>query len=255
MNRALAVEWRKFRRSAVTRTATVLMVAFLPAMGLGFYSVAQQGGTGAVALKAQAMAIGEGWDGYLGLVDQIGAVAVFIGAGIVSAWVFGREHADRTFPSLFALPVSRVAIATAKLVVLAGWVILLAGLLTAVSLLLGAAADVGVAGWPVVGRGAARLFAIVSSTGALSLGAGLAASMGRGYLPAVGAIILVVMTAQVAVLFGTGGWFPFAVPGLMAISGTEGAPVLSAVQIGLVPLTATVAAWLTVDWWRRAEVV
>ena len=140
MNRAVRVEWWKLKRSPVTVTATALMVILLPAMALGFYSVAQQGGTGPLAQKAGAFLIGEGWEGYLGAVDQIAAAAMFLGTGFVVAWTFGREHTDRTFPSLFALPVSRTSIAGAKFLVLAGWITLLSLLVVAVSLGIGVAA-------------------------------------------------------------------------------------------------------------------
>lgn len=255
MNRAVRVEWWKLKRSPVTVTATALMVILLPAMALGFYSVAQQGGTGPLAQKAGAFLIGEGWEGYLGAVDQIAAAAMFLGTGFVVAWTFGREHTDRTFPSLFALPVSRTSIAGAKFLVLAGWITLLSLLVVAVSLGIGVAAGVGPIQTAVIGPALLRLLAISLSTSMLSLTIGLVASVGRGYLPAVGALILIVVAAQMSVLFGIGGWFPFAIPGLIAVSGSEGAPVLIPMQIALVPVATAVGLSFTVRWWRRAEAV
>lgn len=243
------------RRSPVTATATALMIVLLPAMALGFYSVAQRGGTGPLAQKASAFLVGDGWEGYLGGVDQIAAVAMFLGPGVVVTWAFGREHVDRTFPSLFSLPVSKASIAGAKFLVLVGWVAVLSILLVIVAFGLGLVAGVGPLQPVVIGPALLRLFAVALSASVLSLTIGLVASVGRGYLPAVGALILIVATTQVAILFGTGGWVPFAVPGLMAVSGTEGAPELSPLQIALVPGATSVVVWLTVRWWRRAEVV
>lgn len=255
MNRALRVEWQKLRRSTVTLTATGLMVVLLPLMGLGFYLVAQNGGTGALAQKAAAFVVEEGWEGYLSTIYQIVAVAMFLGTGIVVSWVFGREHADRTFPSLFALPVSRASIATAKFVVLIGWMTILTVLIVATVLGLGITAGVGPFEPAVIGPGLLRLCGIALSTSGLALTVGLVASVGRGYLPAIGALILIVAAAQISVLFGTGGWFPFAVPGLAAVAGSEGVPPLNAMQIAVVPITAAVGVWLTIGWWQRAEVV
>lgn len=51
---------------------------------MGFHSVASRGGTGAVARKAEALLVGEGWENYLGAVDQIAAAAMFVGAGVVA---------------------------------------------------------------------------------------------------------------------------------------------------------------------------
>jgi len=255
VTQAIRVEWQKLRRSTVTLTTTALLLVLLPLMAFGLYSVAMEGGTGLLAHKASAFLDGEGWASYLGAVDQIAAVAVFIGAGIVVAWTFGREHADRTFSSLFALPVARGSIAGAKLVVLTGWVTVLSLLLVVASLGLGFVAGVGDLKEGVLLSGLVKLFAVALSGGALSLTMGFVASIGRGYLPAVGVIIVIVAAAQISVLFGTGGWFPYAVPGLIAVSGSEGAPVLSAFQVALVPITAAVGVWLTVHWWQQAEVV
>ena len=254
MTASIRVEWRKLRRSRVVQVATALMGLLLPAMGLGFYSVAVNGGTGALAGKAAALLTGEGWVGYLGFVDQIAAVALFLGAGVVVAWVFGREHADRTFPALFALPVSRGAIAGAKLVVSTVWVAALTLLVGLVALVLGLATGVGPVDAALTTE-VLRLLGIGITAGMLALTMGLVASIGRGYLPAIGAMSLIIAAAQVAVLFGTGGWFPFAIPGLLAIAGSEGAPELSAVQVALIPALTVAGAWATIVWWCRAEVV
>ena len=255
MMSAVRVEWWKLRRSRVALVATILMGVLLPALGLAFYSVALNGGTGSLADKAAALLVGEGWEGYLGLVDQVAAVAVFLGAGVVVAWAFGREHVDRTFPSLFALPVSRRAIAGAKFAVLAGWVLFLAVAICLVALILGVTGGVGPYEVEVVASGLGRLLAICIGAGLLSLTMGLVASVGRGYLPAIGALIVLVAAAQVSVLFGTGGWFPFAVPGLMAVAGAEGVPELNGAQLALVPALGATGIWATIWWWRKTEVV
>lgn len=253
MKQALIVEWWKVRRSSVVLTATALMGILLPAMGLGFYQVAISGGNGLLADKASAFLIGEGWKGYLGLVDQIAAVAMLLGAGIVVAWAFGREHEERTFPSLFARPVSLRVVAVAKFAVMAGWVIALAVAVSAMAVVLGLVGGVGPLSSDVVPE-LARLLSVTSSSALLALTLGWVASIGRGYLPAIGALIVVIAAAQVAVLFGTGGWFPYAVPGLIAVAGSEGAPQLSPYQYALVPGIVVAATWLTLRWWSTAEV-
>lgn len=255
MRAAYRVEIRKLLRSRVAFVATALMGLLLPAMGLGFYKVAVSGGTGSVADKAAALLTGEGWVGYLGQVDQIAAVALFLGAGVVVAWVFGREHSDRTFPSLFALPVGRGTIAGTKFAVLILWMVVLSVLIAVVALILGVVG--GVAPWDagVVLSELSRLVVISLGAAVLSLTMGLVASIGRGYLPAIATMSVIVAVSQVVVLFGTGGWFPFAVPGLMAVAEMEGIPALTPIQLALVPGLALSSMWLTIRWWRGAEVV
>jgi len=217
-------------------------------------AVAGGDGAGAVALKARAMVVGDGWNAYLGLVAQIMAVTMFIGPGVVVAWAFGREYVDRTFPSLFALPVSRGAIAAAKFIVLLGFSLVLTVVLLAVVVVAGLVAKVGPpAQVDLLGR-VGRLFLSGFLSAMISLTIGLVASLGRGYLPAIATIILLTMCSQIAVLFGGGAWFPFAAPGLYALAGTAGVVHVSGVQLLLVPLATLVTAWLTVRSWNRAEV-
>ncbi|MEZ5193664.1 MAG: ABC transporter permease [Nocardioides sp.] len=248
------VEWHKLRRSSTVRATTMLMVLMLPGLAIGFLVLARGGGPGAAALKAQALVPGEGWQGYLGAAGQVLAVGMFLGPGFVAAWVFGREFADRTFSSLFALPVSRSAIAAAKLVVLTGWGLVVALLTVSITALAGLLAQVGPTAGADVGSGLLRLAASAILSAIVATCVGLAASVGRGYLPGVGAVILLVAAAQIAVLLGSGGWFPVASPGLLAMAGSPGVPPVSATQILLVPLTALLAGSLTVRWWARAEV-
>lgn len=254
MRQAIRVEWWKVRRSRVTLVATALMAVLLPAMGIGFYWVAVNGGNGAIAEKAEAFLIGQGWEGYLSLVAQIAAVALLLGTGVVVAWVFGREYIDRTFPSLFARVVSLRTIAVAKYAVMTAWVATLALVVCLATLLLGVVGSVGPFEMGVLVAGAGRLFLVALAAGVLGLTLGLVASVGRGYLPTIGALIVIIAASQVAVLFGTGGWFPYAVPGLLAVAGAERVPELTPIQVSLVPAAALLAAWMTVWWWDNSEV-
>lgn len=255
MRRALGVELLKLRRSTVVITTTVLMVVLAPLLSLGFVTIAENGGAGAAALKTQAMVVGEGWEAYLALLAQMVAVTAFIGPGVVVAWAFGREHADRTFGALFALTVSRRALATAKFVVLLCWGLVVTALLLLSATLIGMLAGMGPLAEAELLPSLARLFLAGGLTSTISLTVGLVASVGRGYLPAIGAVILLTALAQIAVLLGTGGWFPYAAPGLYAMEGTVGVTDVGALQLLLVPMTTAAAAWLTVEWWERTEVV
>ncbi|HZD03838.1 MAG TPA: hypothetical protein VE173_02940, partial [Longimicrobiales bacterium] len=88
----------------------------------------------------------------------------------------------------------------------------------------------------------------------ISLPLALPASAGRGYLAAIGVLAFLLMTAQLAVLFGSGAWYPFAAPGLWAVSSQQGL-VVTAAQLALVPVTALVGAAVTVRWWGTFQLV
>lgn len=255
MSRAITVELLKLRRSLVVRITTAAVAIVIPLLTVGFMAIANSGGAGAAALKAQAMVVGEGWEAYLGLLGQMVTVALFIGPGVVATWAFGREHAERTFPSLFALPVTRGSVAGAKFVVLSVWSLMLTLLVLLGSLLAGFLADVGPLDDVDLMSGLFRLGLSGFLTAFLALTVGFAASVGRGYMSGFTAVIVLTAVTQIAVLFGTGGWFPYAAPGLYAMAGGEGIPDVSALQLLLAPLTTVILAWFTVRWWDRAEVV
>jgi ABC-2 type transport system permease protein len=132
-----------------------------------------------------------------------------MGSGIVISWVFGREFTDHTVASLFALPTSRSTIAAAKFVVFAIWA-------TALCLVVVAAAFAlaPLAGLPVPhldDTGAAVKVVVIGISGAmLTTPLALVATIARGYLPAVSALILIVVVTQVVTLVGIGAWFPYA---------------------------------------------
>jgi ABC-2 type transport system permease protein len=254
VRRAIEVEWMKFRRSAAVLTTTALIVILVPVMCRGFLLAADANGRGAVAGKASAMIVGDGWEAYLGLLGQMLAVTLFLGGGVVAAWVFGREHADHTFGSLFALQTSRRTIATAKLVVVFVWGVALSMTVLWLATVLGLLSNVGDTSKIDLASWLTRLAVASVLTTTIALTVSYVASVGRGYLPAIGAIILLTAAAQIAVFLGTGGWFPYATPGLYAVGLTGQVADVSWLQLLMVPAWALAMSWMTVRWWGSAEV-
>ena len=253
MRAAYEVELLKLRRSRVPRVAGLALVVVPPLLAAAFTAAAARGGRDPMSLKAQAMALGEGWPGYLGGLVQVFATGGLLGFGVVVAWCFGREYADRTVVSLYASATGRGEVAAAKLTVLLGWTVLISVLLAPASLAVGLGFGLGApeaADLAEVGR----LVALGLLTGLLSLAVALFASLGHGYLAGFGGLLALVVAAQVAVVTGAGAWFPYSAPGLWAASGTSaGLPAVPPAQLGVVPLAALLLAWATVAWWRRAE--
>ena len=254
MSPAYAVEALKLRRSRVVLVATLALVLVPPAMARGFLAAAEQGGNDPASLKAQVMLPGEGWTGYLGGLMQIYATAGVVGVGIVVGWCFGREYADRTVVSLYASATPREAVASAKLALLTLWATAVALAMVFVSWLLGLATGLGMpedGDWGT----AARMAALAVLSGLLALPVAAAASVGRGYLPAVGALLVLVVLAQVATIAGLGGWWPWSVAALWAMGPEAGMPAIAVARLFLVPAVALLGAVVTVRWWRHAEVV
>ena len=110
-------------------------------------------------------------------------------------------------------------------------------------------------GWTTDGwlHAAAIYSATASLTIALTLPLAWAASAGRGYLPAIGVMILLVFLSQVLSALGLGPWFPWAAPALL--SGAAGS---EAQQLGVgtyLLVIAVVAGGITgvITWWHSAD--
>ena len=175
----------------------------------------------------------------------VGGIILF---GFVVTWVFGREFADRTAKEWLALPTSRTTIVVAKFVIVLGW----SAALTAVTLLAGLAVGVLV-GLPqfsmtTLWYGLASMTMSAALVALLTTPFALAASAGRGYLPALGAVILAIMLAQVAAIAGWGDYFPWAIPALAAQGSRIGPGSLL-----IVLLTSIAGVAATILWWERAD--
>jgi len=257
MRAALAVEVLKMRRSRVVVVATVILSFLIPTLAAGFMVAYTAGGDSQLTAKVSTMVTGSTWSDYLGLMGQLLSVGALLAVGVVVSWVFGREHSDGTFGSLYALPVSRARIAWAKGLVVLGWGLAASVLAAIVAVPIGLTIGLdGPAGFGDITRAAAMPVTVAVLTTLLALPFGLVASVGRGYLPAIGVMLGVVVITQIVTIVGAGAWFPWAAPGLWSgMGGAELASSVSAVQLALPVLVGLLGIWATTAWWKRAEVV
>jgi ABC-2 type transport system permease protein len=253
---AVAVELMKVRRS---RLPAVTIVAFTIAAGVGglFMFILQNPdrarALGLLGAKAQLAGGNADWPGYLALLAQTVAVGGSLIFGLIVTWLFGREFTDRTAKDLLALPTSRDAIVGAKFAVASGWCLVLTVQVYLLGLLIGA--GLHLPGWSTAtaAAGLGRLLATAAMTVLLVTPVGLAASVGRGYLPAVAAMFAASFSAQVIAVLGYGQWFPWSVPAIY--SGTAGPSQAPPGPVGytLVVLVGLTGAVSTLTWWRRAD--
>ena len=244
---AVAVERRKTLASRVILTTTVLLVAGIAFLA-GSLTMAAESGNERVVAQLGPMAGTSGWNLLLGVVAQVTAAAALLGFGVALSWMFGREFADGTISGLFALPVSRPAIAAAKLLVYLAWAFAVATvlvlLLGCIGLLLGLGPlDTGVLAT------LARQHILTVLSAVLAIPAAWVATLGRGLLPGIATTIGLIVTAQVMVVAGTGAWFPLAAPALWALSPAS-ATLPQLCLVALVPLLFIPATVLT---WRRLQ--
>ena len=255
MNRlaaALYVEALKARRSLVLWMVGVFTA--LPPVMMGVMMAIKKHPLAARHLgllteKAKLLGGAVDWPTFLGLLGQVmGAVGGIVFA-IVTAWIFGREFADRTCRIMLATPTRRSHIVTAKLCVAAMWCLLL--VMWTMAVMFAAGIVVGMPGltWPVAlgALGLAARAALLSL--ALIPVTAFVASAGRGYLLPIGLSLVVLIAAQFVGATGWAMWFPWWVAMSGGVPGSQVVPVSVIVVIltGLAGLAATL--W----WWERAD--
>lgn len=247
MNAAIRWELRKLLRSPVGAIATASVVAGIGALCGGMLLAAASGDPQVIA-KLGPGAVG-GWTGLLAVAAQITGAGGLVAFGVVLSWLFAREFADGTVTGLFGLPVSRAAIAVAKLIVYAVWAVVISVALVPVLVATAIISGFGVPdadAW----SGLARQIGLGILTAANALPVALLASVTRSILGGVAATIGLVVVAQVSVMAGAGGWMPLAAPALWAMSGGTGA---SPIQLALACGVGTMFAAGTVGVWHRLQ--
>ena len=255
MRAAIAAEWLKLRRSRLGWMTALVLGVGVPGLTAGFMAAAGGPADSPVALKVNAMLIGTGWTAYLGMSAQLQSVAMVFGAGLVTAWCFGREFTDRTLGGLFALPTSRPTIAAAKTAVTLVWSALVCLTNITVTCVLAPLAGLTVPSAAVIFNPCLKAVVVGLCAALLATPLAFIASAARGYLPAIAALILIVVITQILSVLGVGGWFPYAAPSLWAgMGGQAAAALITPEQLSLIPLTGAAGIAATIWWWRRMQV-
>ncbi|MYR06658.1 ABC transporter permease subunit [Gordonia sp. SID5947] len=247
MREAIYAERVKFAYSPVGRAATALLGCGIAMLSCAMPLAARSGDPQMLDKLGEA---GErSWDGLLSGAAQVTGAGGLLGFGVVLGWMFGREFVDGTITGLFALPVSRSVIASAKLIVYLVWAVVASSLIVATLLLGGLALGLGApSAETVTGLGRQFALGVLSAIGAIPVA--WLATLGRSVLVGVVGSIGLVIAAQVATIGGAGGWFTIAAPALWAISDGREVSVVQLALVVPIALAAVVATMLT---WRRLQ--
>jgi len=208
---------------------------------------------GLISTKAQLVAGTADWPAFFNMLAQAVAVGGMILFAVVTAWVFGREFSDKTAKELLALPTSRVSVITAKFVVITVYVMLLVLYIFTLGLIIGNL--VVIPGWSIELLTSAFIdvFGETLLTILLLPYVALAASFGRGYMPAFGWTILTVVLAQIAAATGWGDWFPWSVPALFGGAAGPRTDLLGLHSYLLVIAFGVIGLGTTLYWWHYAD--
>jgi len=256
----LWVEFQKVRRSK-TLWITALAFSLTTLIGGLFMFILkdpeQARRLGLLGAKAQIFGGSADWPSFFNFVALMVSVGGLIIFGFIFVWLFGREFSDKTVYDMLSLPTPRVIIVIAKIITGAYWSAAL--VLLAFVLMLGIGTILHLPGWSAVTTldGFKALLGTGLLTVLLCVPFALAASVTRGYLPAVGCIFLTLILGQVISQLGYGQYFPWTIPMLYsgadeALTGKAATPLglTSYVIVGLVSILSLVAIG---TWWRSAD--
>lgn len=207
-------------------------------------------------MKTKASMIGNGdWKSLLEFIIQMILTVGTIGFGLVTSWVFGREYSEKVIKDIIALPISRPTLVISKLIVAFIWSMLLSLILFIAGILTGLM--VNLTGWNetlvfqtfIIYMECAVLNFLLCSLVAFI------ASVGRGYLLAIGYVILILIITQI--IFVGIPWIsiylPWALPALHSGIAGEAAPLPTAGSYLIYTITIVSGLIATTAWWRYAD--
>ena len=253
---AVATEFLKARRSRVP-WGVAIGFSIAPLV-IGLFMVILKDperarALGLVGAKAALTAGTADWPTYWSMLGQAMTVGGAILFAFLTAWVFGREYADRTVRNLLAVPTSRRTVVFAKAVVVAltaaaigAWVLMLA---------LAIGAGVGLPEWST--QDAVDALGVIAVAVVLTIVlqgcTAFFASVGRGYIAPLAWAVTTIVASQILAVLGWGAWFPWSVPAILAGAGGAAVEPVGAGGIALVLVTAILGVAATVVWWDRAD--
>ena len=253
---AVATEFLKSRRSRVPWGVAIGFSIAPLVMGL-FMAIlkdpAAARSLGLLGAKAQLTAGTADWPTYWSLLGQAVTVGGAILFAFLTAWIFGREFADRTVRGLLACATPRRTVVIAKAVVVAAWAAAITAWILLLSLAIGGL--IGLPGWS--GSAAIQSLATIGFAALLTIAlqgtTTFFAGVGHGYIAPLAWAVAMVAASQVLAVLGWGAWFPWAVPAILAGAGGVAVEPVGPGGIALVVLAAVAGLGATIAWWERAD--
>lgn len=253
---SLFAEFLKIRHSKVL-WLTIAALCLAPIFGALFVIVLRSPSLteGNEALKAKAALSGfsADWPSFFNLIAQAIGVGGIIVFGFIASWIFGREYSDHTLKDLFALPVNRATIVISKLVACIAWCFTVTIAVILVGVLIGLLLNLPGWEWRLFFSSFLHIFTTAFLAALLCPPVFLIASAGKGYLPALGFVILTVVIAQIIGALGFGAYVPWAVPSLYSGLGSESGGSLNIVSYMIVAVTGVAGLIGTIYWWKYAD--
>jgi ABC-2 type transport system permease protein len=249
------VEILKAKKSGIFKISIIATVFMALVLGFLYFVIKNPDIARAYALIAAKASIAGNadWVSFFNVQGLLCAVAGFIGFSFITSWVFGREYSDRTLNDLLSLPVSRISIILSKFLTIFIWCVFLSILLYIFSLFAGYLVGLADFSMDILIQGAIRFIIVLSLSLFLITPIAFLASFGRGVLPPLGFIVLLMVLVQVLNVIGYGQYFPWAIPLLASGAAGPGGPMIGTSNYIIVAITGLIGFFGTLAWWRFAD--
>lgn len=236
---------------------TALMFTLAPLVGGFFMYILKDPDSASSSglLGAKAQIAGEAsWPSFIMVQGQMIAVGGIIVYGFITSWLFGREFADRTVKDLLSLPYSRGNIVIGKFITAFIVHSFISIYIISIGMLFGAI--IKLPGWQeVLSEGHLQtLFLVTFLTIILSTPVAFFATISRGYLGAIGFIVIIIILSQLITTIGYGDLFPWALPAMLSGMVDPAGMQLTINQWIMLLITSflgiisTIYSWLFIDY-------
>jgi ABC-type transport system involved in multi-copper enzyme maturation permease subunit len=254
---AFCVEVLKIRGSKIFRASILFFI--LVASMMSFVMFVQtnpevSAKIGMIGDKAALLRFGEpNWQNYFRLLIEGIAGVGLVGTGFVTSWIFGREFSEHTIKDILALPVPRVYIVLAKIILTVLWSVILCIFYFIFGLVFGFMIHLPGFSAAILSD-SARIYWVTSFLLiTLCTPVAFLASYTKGYIFPIGFVILTMILANFSGLVGLGPYFAWAVPGLYGIpTGAENMQLTPASYI-ILACTSLTGLIGTIIFWRYAD--
>lgn len=257
LNAAINTEILKARRSKMLWISMLLFIFMGLMIGLLMLISKHPEIAGkSVVLNTKASLIGKAdWPTYLNLMIQMVLTVGYMGCGIVTIWVFGREYTDRVVKDLLALPVSRNIYVLSKFIIIVIWSLLLLLLLFVTALISGLLVNLDSWSWEVIEDYFVAYIVSSLLTILLFSPVALITCLSRGYLLPVAFVILTLIMTQFvyAAIPAIILYFPWAIPALSSGVAGSDTPQPGLISYSILVLTSVAGYIGTTAWWRFAD--
>jgi len=207
-------------------------------------------------VSAKVSILGSGdWNSFFNLMLQLVLTLGTIGNGLVASWVFGREYSEKVIKDIIVLPISRITIVFAKIIITFIWSFMLSIILILSGILINFITNTP--GWTELNLtfSLEQYFGIAILNMFLCTLVAFVASIGRGYLLSIAYVILTLIITQ---LFFVGmpalaTSLPWAFPALLSGIAGPAAPQVSSLSYMVYILAVISGLIATAAWWRYAD--